>query len=141
MVFLIQEMFQLCGTSLWLARYMLVSSTFNFSLEHHDHQEKDTKHVPMVNLKNPKKNTVHRQHTNQGKQNHTKWIESYISTIHELCNDVFWNHTKWIESESILATNTGPIASTRITQSGLKELIYEESEPERVVLSESHKVD
>ncbi len=78
MVFLIQEMSQFFVSFLCLTKHRTVLSTFNFSLEHHDHQEKDTKRVLMVILKNPRKNSVHRQHTNQGKQNHTKWIESEV---------------------------------------------------------------
>ncbi len=63
-------------------------STFNFSLEHHDHQESDDKRVPMVNLKNPQKNARGEQHTNQGKQNHQKWIESYGTGTQKLAVNI-----------------------------------------------------
>ena len=75
MVFLIQEVFQFFVSFLCIVYDTNVLSAFNFSSEHHDHQESDDKHVLMVNLKNPRKNTVHRITHNQGKQNHTKWIE------------------------------------------------------------------
>ncbi len=81
MVFLIQELSQLLVSFLCTDRFKFVTSTFNFSLEHHDHQESDDKRVPMVNLKNPKKKTKNRQHTNQGKRNHTKWIESNLKKL------------------------------------------------------------
>ena len=73
---LIQETSQLLVSHLCTDRFKFVTSTFNFSSEHHDHQESDDKRVLMVNLKNPRKNARGEQHTNQGKQNHTKWIES-----------------------------------------------------------------
>ena len=79
MVFLIQEMFQFFVSFLCIVYDTNVLSTFNFSSEHHDHQESDDKRVLMVNLKNPRKNARGEQHTNQGKQNHQKWIESCVN--------------------------------------------------------------
>ncbi len=51
-------------------------------------------------FENPQKNARSRQHTNQGKQNHTKWIERAKDTL----------------------TLEGYATSTGITQSGLKEI-------------------
>ncbi len=71
--------------------------------------------VPMVILKYSKKNSVHRQHTNQEKRNHTKWIEREHLVSLEGLRLEGGNHTKWIES--VLASPMLPVVEARTAES------------------------
>ncbi len=93
----------------------------------------------MVILKYSRKNTVHRITHNQGKQNHTKWIESKGIHIVVACPNTTANHTKWIErvEETRRAWSW---SQEGITQSGLKDFLYRVKSMITLKI-ESHKVD